>query len=143
MNKKAVSAHRDQDHGTRSIQVNDDDQNFATIDCNNLVIAADPWSPALFQEIFPQSTSVEPVIPAGDWFFFGNPQVDTSIAAVYLDENVLSQKPEFAGQNNITIWLLAPNAVSAKCLMLETSHSLCLISAKWKARAEHILKASA
>lgn len=104
MNKKAVSAHRDQDHGTRSIQVNDDDQNFATIDCNNLVVAADPWSPALFQEIFPQSTSVEPVIPAGDWFFFGNPQVDTSIAAVYLDENVLSQKPEFAGQNNITIW---------------------------------------
>ena len=63
----------------------------STLICDNLVLAAGPWTPVVFKTLFPQAPNkVEGVLDAGDWIIFENtePRSAKSIAAVYFDEIV-------------------------------------------------------
>lgn len=85
---------------------NKDNKTASVLRCDNLVIAAGPWSPALFKVLFPWSpVKFDPVISAGDWIVFENPVMpaDSEIAAVYIDD-IVGHKLEFAGRNDHTIW---------------------------------------
>ena len=91
---------------TLSLQVIDGDRNALILQCNHLVLAAGPWSPALFKQLFPQSSArIEAVISAGEWFVFDTPEPfdEKSIAGVYFND-IVGQKLEFAGRSDHTIW---------------------------------------
>lgn len=69
------------------------------LNCNKLVLATGPWTPAVFKRLFPgSSVKFEPVISAGEWFVFENPETHSSvIAATYFDD-IVGEKLEFAGR---------------------------------------------
>lgn len=89
-----------------SLDLASDSEKRTTVRLDNLVLAAGPWTPALFKTLFPRSSiDLEPVIDAGDWFVFENPEPMSAktIGAVYLDE-IVGERLEFAGRNDHTIW---------------------------------------
>ncbi|KAL8681736.1 MAG: hypothetical protein Q9186_002183 [Xanthomendoza sp. 1 TL-2023] len=50
------------------------------------------------ETFFPHSSvKLEPVISAGDWFVFENPEPDSEITAAYSDD-IVGEKLEFAGR---------------------------------------------
>ena len=106
LNEKATSVDLDTTDGTMSLEVIDGEGNALNLQCNHLVLAAGPWSPALFKQLFPQSSAkIEAVISAGEWFVFENPEsfTEKSNAGIYFND-IVGQKLEFAGRNDHTIW---------------------------------------
>ena len=99
-----------------SLQVVDGDGNSLISQCNHLILAAGPWSPALFKQLFPQSSAkIEAVISADEWFVFENPEPfsEKSIAGVYFND-IVGQKLEFAGRNDHTIWTTGEKSDAGK-----------------------------
>ena len=89
-----------------SIDIRKEGGNIHSLECDKLVIAAGPWTPATFKMLFPKSSvRFENAICAGDWYVFDNPQAspEESIAAVYFND-IVGHKLEFAGRNDGTIW---------------------------------------
>ena len=85
MNTKAVSAKLSNNNEIVSLNVIGSNDKASAIDCNKLVIAAGPWTPATFRTLFPQSSvRFDPVISAGEWFIVENPGFysEKSIAGV-------------------------------------------------------------
>ena len=106
MNSRVVSANLSHAHDLLSLNVLGDNENFAVLSCDKLVLAAGPWTPAVLRTLFPQSSvNLEPVISAGEWIVFENPNTSNnrSVSAVYLDK-IVGQKLEFAGRDDHTIW---------------------------------------
>lgn len=99
MNSQAVSADLSSTDEIHSIDVLHDNKTSSTLRCDNLILATGPWTPALFKTLFPGSpVTFEPVISAGEWFVFENPEPHSSvIAATYFDD-IVGQKLEFAGR---------------------------------------------
>ncbi|KAL8788878.1 MAG: hypothetical protein Q9195_007092 [Heterodermia aff. obscurata] len=106
LNEKATSVDLNKTDEALSLGVIDGKGNALNLQCNHLVLAAGPWSPALFNQLFPKSSvKIEAVISAGEWFVFENPEsfTEKSIAGVYFND-IVGQKLEFAGRNDNTIW---------------------------------------
>lgn len=106
MNKQAVSATLSGSNDLLSLDVLDEYKRSTVLKSDKLIIAAGPWTPASFKRVFPQSSvKFDPVISAGEWFVFENPEPlsKRSVGAVYLDK-IVGQKLEFAGRNDHTIW---------------------------------------
>ena len=106
MNTKAVSAKLSNNDGLLSLNVIGSNDKTSAIDCNKLVLAAGPWTPAMFKMLFPRSSvKFDPVISAGECFVFDNSESysENSIAGVYFDA-IVGHKLEFAGRNDHTIW---------------------------------------
>lgn len=106
MNTQAVSATLSGSNDLLSLDVLDEYKKSTALKADKLIIAAGPWTPATFKKLFPQSSvKFDPVISAGEWFIFENPEPlsKRSVGAVYLDE-IVGQKLEFAGRNDHTIW---------------------------------------
>lgn len=57
MNTKAVFAKLSNNDAILSLDVIDSNNRTSAIDCNKLVLAVDPWTPATFQMLFPPSSS--------------------------------------------------------------------------------------
>ena len=90
-----------------SIGLVDQNGRISSLTCQRLVIAAGPWTPMVFEALFPASTiDLRPVIDVGDYIIFrhSEPTSDECIAAVYMDD-IVGHKLEFAGRNDSTIWL--------------------------------------
>ena len=103
---QAVHADLSDSNQLISLDLASDSEKRTTLRADNLVLAAGPWTPALFKTLFPSSSvDMKPVIDAGDWIVFKNPKPRSaqSIAAVYLDD-IVGEKLEFAGRNDHTIW---------------------------------------
>ena len=106
MGAQAVRANLSSSNQLVSLDLASDSETRTTVRLDNLVLAAGPWTPTLFKMLFPNSSvDMEPVIDAGDWIVFENPEPTSaqSIAAVYLDD-IVGEKLEFAGRNDQTIW---------------------------------------
>ncbi|KAL8745703.1 MAG: hypothetical protein Q9184_007839 [Pyrenodesmia sp. 2 TL-2023] len=105
MNSQAVAADLSSTDEILSIDVIHDNKTSSTLRCDSLILATGPWTPALFKTLFPGSAvTFEPVISAGEWFVFENPETHSSvIAATYFDD-IVGEKLEFAGRNDHTIW---------------------------------------
>ncbi|MDI1485903.1 MAG: hypothetical protein OHK93_004092 [Ramalina farinacea] len=106
MGFQAVGANVSRSNHLVSLDLADYGQKRTTVRLDNLVLAAGPWTPALFQMLFPASSiDLEPVTDASDWIVFENPKPMSAktIGAVYLDD-IVGEKLEFAGRNDHTIW---------------------------------------
>ncbi|KAL8657177.1 MAG: hypothetical protein Q9226_002185 [Calogaya cf. arnoldii] len=105
MNTKAVSASLSSDNELLAIGVVRDNETASILKCDKLVLATGPWTPTVFKRLFPDSSvKFEPVVSAGDWFLFENPEPHSSmIAATYFDD-IVGEKLEFAGRNDHSIW---------------------------------------
>lgn len=99
MNTTAISASLSSKDEILSIEVVRDNETASMLNCNKLVLATGPWTPAVFKRLFPgSSVKFEPVISAGEWFVFENPETHSSvIAATYFDD-IVGEKLEFAGR---------------------------------------------
>ena len=107
MNSQAVSARLSDDNRLQALSLMDKNGKQSTLKCDNLVLAAGPWTPVVFKTLFPQSPiKIEAVIDAGDWIIFENAEQSsvTSIAAVYFDE-IVGEKLEFASRNDQKVWV--------------------------------------
>ncbi|KAL8902944.1 MAG: hypothetical protein Q9207_004267 [Kuettlingeria erythrocarpa] len=100
-----MSANLSSTDGILSLDVIHNDQTSSTLQCDNVILATGPWTPAVFKKLFPRSpVKFEPVISAGEWFVFENPEPHSSvIAAAYFDD-IVGEKLEYAGRNDHTIW---------------------------------------
>ncbi len=90
MGAQAVGANLSSSNQPESLDLASDGEK-RTIRVDNLVLVAGPWTPTLFKMLFPNSSvDMEPVIDAGDWIVFENPEPTSakSVAAVFLDEIV-------------------------------------------------------
>ena len=106
MNTNAVFAKLSNNDATLSLDVIDSNNRTSAIDCNKLVLAAGPWTPATFQMLFPPSSiKFDPVISAGNWCVIENSgsYSEKAIAGVYFDA-IVGHELEFAGRNDHTIW---------------------------------------
>ncbi|KAL8950198.1 MAG: hypothetical protein Q9222_003761 [Ikaeria aurantiellina] len=105
LNTQAVSAELSRTDEILSIQVVRDKDKISLLKCDKLVLAAGAWTPAVFKKLFPQSSvNFDPVISAGEWLVFENPEPDVEIAAAYFDD-IVGEKLEFAGRSDHTIWV--------------------------------------
>ncbi|MCJ1334527.1 hypothetical protein MMC10_011239 [Thelotrema lepadinum] len=140
----AVSATLSQDNEIRSVEVVTNSTR-SLLGCSSLVLAAGPWTPDLYQAMFPYSRiKLEGVPIGGDWILFKNPYpvTEKSNAFVALD-GIIGEKLEFTGRDDGTIWLIgrkdnnaalpAPGAnASASDVMIE----------ELKGRAERYLRST-
>ena len=68
------------------------------LECDKIILAAGPWTPAVFTKLFPgSSVNLEPVISAGEWFVFKNSEPESEIAATFFDD-IVGHKLEFSGR---------------------------------------------
>ncbi|KAL8813238.1 MAG: hypothetical protein Q9200_000422 [Gallowayella weberi] len=115
IDSQVVSADLSSNNEIVSIGITSDGQKSSVLACNKIVLATGSWTPAVFKKLFPDSSvKLEPVISAGEWFVFENPEPDSEIAAAYFDD-IVGEKLEFAGrlemlifnyqQNDHTIWV--------------------------------------
>ena len=75
MGSQAVGANLSSSNQLVSLDLANDSEKRTTIRLDNLVLAAGPWTPTLFKMLFPNSSvDMEPVIDAGDWIVFENPE---------------------------------------------------------------------
>lgn len=80
----------------------------STLHCTSLVLAAGPWTPDLYHQLFPASTvDLKGVSVGGDWILFRNPYriIEMSNAFVALD-GIVEEKLEVVGRQDGTIWLI-------------------------------------
>ena len=106
MNTRAVSANLSSTHEIISLNVIINNEEALTLNCNKLVIAAGPWTPAVFKKLFPNSiVKFEPVISASEWFLFENPAPPSnrSIGAACFDK-IVGHKLAFTGRSDRTIF---------------------------------------
>lgn len=97
MNRQAVSAKLSDDNRLQALSLTSKNGEPSTLKCDNLALAAGPWTPTVFKTLFPQATvKVEAVIDAGDWILFENTERRSAkpIAAVYSDEIVGEKRPQ-------------------------------------------------
>ncbi|KAL8819935.1 MAG: hypothetical protein Q9223_001737 [Gallowayella weberi] len=105
IDSQVVSADLSSNNEIVSIGITSDGQKSSVLACNKIVLATGSWTPAVFKKLFPDSSvKLEPVISAGEWFVFENPEPDSEIAAAYFDD-IVGEKLEFAGRNDHTIWV--------------------------------------
>lgn len=99
MNSEAMSADLSSTDGILSIDVTHNDKTSSTLQSDRLILATGPWTPAVFKKLFPCSPiKFEPVVSAGEWFVFENPEPHSSvIAAAYFDD-IVGGKLELAGR---------------------------------------------
>ena len=74
--------------------------------CDNLVLAAGPWTPVVFKTLFSQApVNIEAIMDAGDWIVFENIERRSakSIAAVYFNK-IVGKKLNFASHTNQKVW---------------------------------------
>ncbi|ROV88946.1 hypothetical protein VPNG_10198 [Cytospora leucostoma] len=77
------------------------------LDCQALVVAAGPWTPSVYQALFPSSAiKLRSDLHAGDWILLCNPLPvsQKSLAFIALDD-IVGEKSEFTGRNDGTIWI--------------------------------------
>ena len=106
MNSQAVSAKLSDGNRLQALSLMGKTGEQSTLKCDNLVLAAGPWTPVVFKTLFPQApVKIGAVIDAGDWIVFENTERRSakSIAAVYFDE-IVGEKLEFAGRNDQKVW---------------------------------------
>ena len=76
------------------------------IDCTKLLLACGPWTPIVYKTLFPFSPiRLQSFINAGDWIVCKNPCPTTQETAFVSLEGIISEKLEFAGRNDGTIWV--------------------------------------
>jgi len=78
------------------------------IACQSLVLAAGPWTPLMYQRLFPSSAiTLKATLNAGDWILFRDPFPATkkTIAFIALDD-IVGEKLELVGRDDGTIWLI-------------------------------------
>ncbi|KAF4439064.1 NADH oxidase [Fusarium acutatum] len=81
-------------------------QQKTTFACRQLLLTCGPWTPTVYQRLFPSSpVHLQWTTNAGDWILCKNPCLTTpqSTASVSF-EPLIGEKVEFAGQNDGTIW---------------------------------------
>ena len=116
MNTKAVSAKLSNNNELLSLIVSGSNDKTSAVDCNNLVLAAGPWTPATFKILFSRSSvKFDTVISAGEWCVLENsgPYSGKTIAGVYFDA-IVGHKLEFAGRNDNTIWATGENIATGE-----------------------------
>lgn len=68
MSTQAVGANLSSSNQLPSLDLASNDDKRTTIQLDDLILAAGPWTPALFKMLFPTSSiDMDPVIDAGDW----------------------------------------------------------------------------
>jgi glycine/D-amino acid oxidase-like deaminating enzyme len=80
---------------------------LSTIDCQNLVLAAGPWTPTLWKTLFQDSNlNMETEVEASDWIIYRDksPPSEKDIALVILDD-IVGYKLEVDGRNDQTLWI--------------------------------------
>ena len=91
MNSQAVSAKLSDDNRLQAPSLMSKNGEQSIPRCDNLVLAAGPWTPVAFKTLFPQApVNIEAVMDAGDWIVFENIERRSakSIAAVYFNKTV-------------------------------------------------------
>lgn len=87
-----------------------------SLPCDNLVLAAGPWTPSCLKHLFPDSVlDLVPAIDAGDWILMknSNRQTPKTVACVFFDD-IVGEKLEYAGQNDETMWVCGRRNHTAK-----------------------------
>ncbi|KAL8802364.1 MAG: hypothetical protein Q9182_003853 [Xanthomendoza sp. 2 TL-2023] len=112
LNSQVVSANLSSKNEILSIGITSDDKKTSVLACDKMILATGPWTPAVFKKLFPDSSvKLEPVISAGEWFVFENPEPESEIAAAYFDD-IVGEKLEFAGRNDHTIFATGVKTVN-------------------------------
>lgn len=81
-------------------------QQETTIACRQLLLACGPWTPAVYENLFPSApVRLQWTINAGDWIIFKNPCLTIRESTAFVSfEPLIGEKFEFAGRNDGTIW---------------------------------------
>ncbi|KAF5710355.1 NADH oxidase [Fusarium mundagurra] len=81
-------------------------QQKTTIACRQLLLACGPWTPAVYQQLFPSSpVHLQWITDAGDWIICNNPCLTTPESTAFVSfAPLIGEKFEFAGRNDGTIW---------------------------------------
>ena len=83
-----------------------DDQTTTRIDCKQLLLACGPWTPSVYEKLFPASpVRLHWTTDAGDWVLFKNPCPTTCSTVAFISfAGLIGEKFEFAGRDDGTIW---------------------------------------
>ncbi|KAM7187758.1 FAD dependent oxidoreductase superfamily [Naviculisporaceae sp. PSN 640] len=76
------------------------------IKCKQVVLACGPWTPTIYQTLFPSSPiHLQWNTDAGDWAEWENPCPTTQLTTAFVSfAHIIGEKLEFAARNNGTIW---------------------------------------
>ncbi|CZR48942.1 uncharacterized protein FPRO_12382 [Fusarium proliferatum ET1] len=93
-------------NGLQAITLRINSQQKATIACKQMLLACGPWTPTVFQRLFPAAPiRLRWTTDAGDWIIFRNPRLATLESTAFVSfEPLIGEKFEFAGRNDGTIW---------------------------------------
>ncbi|KAG6358907.1 hypothetical protein INS49_012427 [Diaporthe citri] len=83
-----------------------DGQTMTHIDCKQVLLACGPWTPSIYETLFPTSRlRLQWITDAGDWILCKNPCPSTkNTTAVVSFAHLVGEKLEFAALNDGTIW---------------------------------------
>lgn len=83
-----------------------DDLSTIHIDCKQLLLACGPWTPSIYETLFPTSRlRLQWTTDAGDWILCKNPCPSTQNTTAFVSfANLVGEKLEFAARNDGTIW---------------------------------------
>lgn len=82
------------------------DQTTVHIDCKQVLLACGPWTPSVYETLFPTSPlRLQWTTDAGDWIVCKNPCRSTQATTAFVSfANLVGEKLEFAARNDGTIW---------------------------------------
>ncbi len=103
---KVVAASMSTQHKVRAVTCLADDQTEIYIECKQLLLACGPWTPTVYEMLFPSSPiRLQLTTDAEDWILCKNPCPTTRHSVAFVSfATLVGDKMEFAGRDDGTIW---------------------------------------
>ncbi|KPM41810.1 hypothetical protein AK830_g4756 [Neonectria ditissima] len=103
---KAVGVDLSSGNKVQALTCLKEDQTTTRIKCKQLLLACGPWTPTVYQRLFPSSTiRLQWTTNAGDWIICKNPCPTSQDSVAFVSfAGLIGEKFEFAGRNDGTIW---------------------------------------
>ncbi|KAI1870442.1 uncharacterized protein JN550_005370 [Neoarthrinium moseri] len=103
---KVVGAKLLNDNEVQEVVCLKNGQHTIRIECKQLLLACGPWTPTVYEMLFPSSPiRLQWTTDAGDWISFENPCPTTRDTTAFVSfANLVGEKLEFAARNDGTIW---------------------------------------
>ncbi|KAI0859126.1 hypothetical protein F4860DRAFT_483965 [Xylaria cubensis] len=106
LDMKIVSVDLSTDNRVQAVTCVNSHQETKTVSCTQLLLACGPWTPTVFDTLFPSSPiELQWTTDAGDWACWKNPCPTTQATTAFVSfADMAGEKIEFAGRNDGTIW---------------------------------------
>lgn len=112
---KIVSVSLSAEHKVQAVTCLQEDRTTIRIDCKQVVLACGPWTPTVYETLFPSSPiQLQSTTDAGDWILCKSPCPTTQASTAFVSfANIIGEKLEFAGRDDGTIWVCGRRNLTA------------------------------